>query len=24
MENKVRVHFGVVERPLGEAGAAAA
>jgi recombination protein RecA len=24
MENKVRVHFGVVERPVGEAGAAAA
>jgi len=24
MENKVRAHFGVVERPLGEAGAAAA
>ena len=24
MENKVRVHFGVAERPVGEAGAAAA
>ena len=24
MENKVRVHFGVIERPVGEAGAAAA
>ena len=24
MENKVRMHFGVIERPVGEAGAAAA